>query len=111
LACDLRLATPKASVGLVETRLGILPGSGGTQRLPRLVGTAKAIELIGEAKILKAPEAVALGILDRVVERDLLEEAIRVAPATAKRRISVLPVPPVDETAAEAATQAAVKKA
>jgi 3-hydroxyacyl-CoA dehydrogenase len=111
LACDLRLAAPKASVGLVETRLGILPGSGGTQRLPRLVGTAKAIELIGEAKVLRAPEAVALGILDRVVEGDLLAEAIRLAPETTKRRVSVLPIPPRDEAAEEAATQAAVKKA
>ena len=110
LACDLRLATPKASVGLVETRLGIIPGSGGTQRLPRLVGTAKAIELIGEAKILKPAQAVELGILDRVVEGDLLAEAIRIAPQAAKRRVSVLPIPLRDEAAEEAATQAAVKK-
>lgn len=111
LACDLRLATPKASVGLVETRLGIIPGSGGTQRLPRLVGTAKAIELIGQAKILKAPEAVALGVLDQVVEGDLLEEAIRRAPLATKRRVSVLPLPPRDEAAEDAATQAALKQA
>jgi 3-hydroxyacyl-CoA dehydrogenase len=111
LACDLRLAAPKASVGLVETRLGIIPGSGGTQRLPRLVGTAKAIELIGQAKILKAPEAVALGIVDQVVEGDLLAEAIRLAPLAPKRRVSVLPLPPRDDAAEEAATQAAVKQA
>jgi 3-hydroxyacyl-CoA dehydrogenase len=111
LACDLRLASEKASVGLVETRLGIIPGAGGTQRLPRLVGTAKAIELIGEAKILKAKEALSLGILDAVVEGDLLAEAIRRAPETAKRRVSVLPIPPRDAAAEEAAAQAAVKKA
>jgi 3-hydroxyacyl-CoA dehydrogenase len=110
MACDLRLATPKASVGLVETRLGILPGSGGTQRLPRLVGTAKAIELIGEARVLRAPEAARLGILDEVVEGDLLAEAVRRAPGTAKRIVSGLPVPPGDAAAEDAAAQAAIKK-
>ncbi len=111
LACDLRLAGPKAGVGLPETRLGIIPGAGGTQRLPRLVGVAKAIELIGEAKILKAAQAAELGIVDRVVEDDLLAEAIRVAPETVKRRVSVLPVPPRDAGAEDVATQAVVKKA
>lgn len=109
MACDLRLAAPRASVGLVETRLGIIPGSGGTQRLPRLVGTAKAIELIAQAKVLRAPEAVALGILDAVVEGDLLAEAVRRAPAAAKRIVSRLPVPPGEgvEAAAQAARKAA----
>jgi 3-hydroxyacyl-CoA dehydrogenase len=111
LACDSRLATPKASVGLVETRLGIIPGSGGTQRLPRLVGTAKAIEMIGRAKVLRAPEAVTLGILDAVAEGDLLAEAVRLAPGTAKRVVSRLPVPPGDAAAEDAATQAALKAA
>jgi 3-hydroxyacyl-CoA dehydrogenase len=110
MACDLRLATPKAIVGLVETRLGILPGSGGTQRLPRLVGTAKAIELIGEARTLRAPEAVKLGILDGVVEGELLAEAVRLAPGAAKRLVSALPIPARDEAAEEAAAQAAIKK-
>ncbi|MDB5370194.1 MAG: 3-hydroxyacyl-CoA dehydrogenase NAD-binding [Roseomonas sp.] len=111
MACDLRVAAPGASVGLVETRLGILPGSGGTQRLPRLVGTARAIELIGEGKILKAPEAVRLGIIDHVVEGDLLAEAVRLAPSAAKRRVSTLPIPPGDAAAEDAAAQAALKKA
>jgi 3-hydroxyacyl-CoA dehydrogenase len=111
LACDGRLATPKASVGLVETRLGIIPGSGGTQRLPRLVGTAKAIEMIGQAKVLCAPEAVVLGILDALVEGDLLAEAVRRAPGTAKRVVSRLPVPPGDAAAEDAAAQAALKAA
>jgi 3-hydroxyacyl-CoA dehydrogenase len=110
MACDLRLATPKAIVGLVETRLGILPGSGGTQRLPRLVGTAKATELIGEAKTLRAAEAVKLGILDKVVDGDVLAEAVRLAPGAAKRRVSGLPIPVRDEAAEEAAAQAAIKK-
>ncbi|MBC9177608.1 3-hydroxyacyl-CoA dehydrogenase NAD-binding domain-containing protein [Pseudoroseomonas ludipueritiae] len=110
MACDLRIATPKASVGLVETRLGILPGSGGTQRLPRLVGTAKAIELIGEAKVLRAPEAVNLGILDGIVEDELLAEAVRLAPGAAKRVVSALPIPARNEAAEEAAAQAAIKK-
>jgi 3-hydroxyacyl-CoA dehydrogenase len=111
MACDLRLSTPKASVGLVETRLGILPGSGGTQRLPRLVGTARAIELIGEAKILRAAEALKLGIVDHIVEGDLLAEAVRLAPDVAKRRVSALAIPAGDDAAIEAAAQAALKKA
>ena len=102
LACDVRLATTGASIGLTETRLGIIPGAGGTQRLPRLVGMAKAVELICGARILKAQEALALKLVDRLVEGDLLAEAQALAKLlivegrTVKRRVSAL-VPPQDK--------------
>lgn len=102
LACDLRLASPKALVGLTETRLGIIPGAGGTQRLPRLVGIADAIALICESRILKAQEARALGIVDEVVEGDLVAAAVALAPQAAKRRLSE--GDPAREEAAAAAT-------
>ena len=79
LACDLRLATANASAGLPETRLGLIPGAGGTQRLPRVVGVARAIELIGEARILKAREAADARIFDRIIEGDVVAEAVAAA--------------------------------
>ncbi|MFG1223502.1 3-hydroxyacyl-CoA dehydrogenase NAD-binding domain-containing protein [Xanthobacter wiegelii] len=111
LGCDLRLASPKALVGLTETRLGIIPGAGGTQRLPRLVGIAQAIALVSEGRILKAPEALALGIVDEMVEGDLLAAAIARAPHAPKRRLSELAVPAGDAAGEEAAAAAALKGA
>lgn len=57
LACDIRVASNNAKMGLVETRLAIIPGAGGTQRLPRIVGKAKAKELIFTARVLDGLEA------------------------------------------------------
>lgn len=57
LSCDLRVAADSAKMGLVETRLAIIPGAGGTQRLPRVVGVAKAKELIFTAKVLDGAQA------------------------------------------------------
>ena len=111
LACDLRLASPKALVGLTETRLGIIPGAGGTQRLPRLVGIADAIALICEGRILKAQEARALGIVDEVVEGDLVAAAVALAPQAAKRRLSERAVPEGDPAREEAAAAATLKGA
>ena len=106
LACDIRLGGPKALVGLTETRLGLIPGAGGTQRLPRLVGVAQAIALICEGRVLKAGDALALGLLDEVVEGDLLAEAIARAPGVTKRRLSELPVPAGDDGAEAAIARA-----
>ncbi|MFD1330137.1 FAD-dependent oxidoreductase [Mycoplana ramosa] len=111
LACDYRIAGPKAQVGLTETRLGIIPGAGGTQRLPRLTGMATAITLIAEGKILKAAEAEKHGIVDRVVEGDLLAAAIAAAETMDKRRVRELPVPEGDEAEEEAAAAAAIARA
>jgi len=68
LGCDYRVALPSARVGLPEVKLGILPGAGGTQRLPRLVGVAKALELTTTGAFVSAPEAADLGILDTAIE-------------------------------------------
>jgi enoyl-CoA hydratase/carnithine racemase len=67
LACDLRLASESARLGVPEILLGLFPGAGATQRLPRLVGPAKAKELIWSGRQVRAPEALALGLVDRVV--------------------------------------------
>ena len=111
LACDLRLGSPKALVGLTETRLGIIPGAGGTQRLVRLVGVAQAIGLVCEGRVLKAGEALDLGLLDAVVEGDLLAEAIARAPTVAKRRLAEMQVPAGDPAREEAAAVKALKGA
>ena len=68
LACDLRVAGRAAVLGLPETTLAIIPGAGGTQRLPRLVGRARAKELIFTGRRLSAAEAVDLGVADRAVD-------------------------------------------
>jgi methylglutaconyl-CoA hydratase len=68
LACDIRLAGPQAQMALTETSLAIIPGAGGTQRLPRLVGEAKAKELIFRAKRLGAKEAVTYGLVHHMYE-------------------------------------------
>jgi len=70
LACDLRTASASAKMGLVETKLAILPGAGGSQRLPRLVGVATAKELIFTARVLDGREARAIGLVNHVVEQN-----------------------------------------
>ncbi|MDP9033384.1 MAG: enoyl-CoA hydratase-related protein [Myxococcota bacterium] len=83
LCCDLRIAATHARLGLPETSLGIIPAAGGTQRLPRMVGEARAKELILLGRRLTADEALAWGLVHRVIPRgvDLLEETLRwVAP-------------------------------
>lgn len=72
LACDFRISVPEAKMGLTELSWAIIPGAGGTQRLPRLIGTSKAMELILMAKRISAEEALELGVLNRVVERESL---------------------------------------
>lgn len=76
LSCDIRLASSNAKFGQPEVGLGIIPGFGGTQRLGRLVGPAKAKELIYTSKIINAEEAKAIGLVNNVTEPEaLLEEA------------------------------------
>jgi methylglutaconyl-CoA hydratase len=70
LACDIRIAGARAVLGLPETALAIIPGAGGTQRLPRVVGVAKAKELIFTAARLTADEAAAIGLVNASVEAD-----------------------------------------
>jgi enoyl-CoA hydratase len=85
LACHLRLASDNAVLGLPEVSLGIIPGYGGTQRLPRLIGAGRALELILTGRRVRADEAAALGLVLRVVPRaQLLAEAEALAGAIAK---------------------------
>ncbi|HXK18339.1 MAG TPA: enoyl-CoA hydratase-related protein [Polyangiaceae bacterium] len=78
LLCDLRIAAHHAVLGLPETSLGVIPGAGGTQRLPRLLGEARAKELILRAARLTAPEALILGLVNQVMPKgdDFLLEVI-----------------------------------
>jgi enoyl-CoA hydratase/carnithine racemase len=98
LACDLRFASSRAKFGQPEVLLGIIPGGGGTQRLARLVGPARAKDLILSGRQVGAEEALAMGLVDRVVEPErVLDEALAhaaglaagalVAQALAKRAI------------------------
>jgi enoyl-CoA hydratase len=75
LACDLRVAADDARVGQPEILLGVIPGAGATQRLPRLIGPARAKELIWSGRQVRADEALAMGIVDRVVPAAELEDA------------------------------------
>jgi len=77
LASDIRIASANATMGLTETRLAIIPGAGGTQRLPRLVGKGKAKELIFTGKRVGAEEALQIGLVNKVVSPDTLLEECR----------------------------------
>ncbi|KKC30374.1 3-hydroxybutyryl-CoA dehydratase [Caldanaerobacter subterraneus subsp. pacificus DSM 12653] len=80
LACDIRIASRNAKFGQPEVGLGIIPGFGGTQRLPRIVGVSKAKELIYTGDMIDAEEALRIGLISKVVEQDkLLEEAYGIA--------------------------------
>lgn len=79
MAGHYRVAVPDAQVGQPEVNLGIIPGAEGTQRLPRLVGVAAAVDLCVSGKPIRAPEALKLGVIDRLIEGDLLTGAIAFA--------------------------------
>src|SRR5271166_2092236 len=72
MGCHYRVAVPGAQVGQPEVKLGIIPGAAGTQRLPRLAGVAKAVEMCAAGDPIKASEALKYGIIDQIVEGDLL---------------------------------------
>ncbi|MGL5057315.1 MAG: enoyl-CoA hydratase-related protein [Fusobacteriaceae bacterium] len=80
MACDIRFASNRAKFGQPEVTLGITPGSGGTQRLPRLVGLAKAKELIYTGSIIEAEEAEKIGLVNKIIEHDsLMNYAFQIA--------------------------------
>jgi 3-hydroxyacyl-CoA dehydrogenase len=79
MAGHYRVASPTAQVGQPEVKLGIIPGAGGTQRLPRLVGVAKAVEMCAEGKPVSARDAATHGLIDRLIEGDLLSGAVSFA--------------------------------
>lgn len=76
LACTFRIATPAAKMGLPEIKLGLVPGYGGTQRLPRLVGEGRALDMIMTGRTVEAEEAERIGLVNRIVEGNALEEGI-----------------------------------
>ena len=109
LGCDYRVAAAGTKVGLPEVLLGMLPGAGGTQRLPKLVGQARAIDLICAAKRIDATEAHAIGAIDAVIECDLLEGAKTFLQAKVRpKRRAMDGQPPVEN---QDAVEAAVKRA
>ena len=79
LGCHYRVAAPKTLLGLPEVKLGILPGSGGTQRLPRVVGAAEAVRMMTTGNPVPAEKGLQVGLVDEVVQGDLLEGAIAFA--------------------------------
>ena len=113
LACDLRFASPKAVFAQPEVALGIIPGAGGTQRLARLVGRARALEIVLGCGDVGADEAAAIGYVNRVVPDDDIERFVRdlatrvaamptVAVAEAKRAVDAAFGDPVQGFATEA---------
>ncbi|KAJ3359459.1 hypothetical protein GGF32_009385 [Allomyces javanicus] len=79
LCCDLRVAGPGAKLGLPETKLAIIPGAGGTQRLPRLIGPAKAKELIFTGRVLTPIDALAIGVVSRTADDSAVPGALALA--------------------------------
>lgn len=86
LCCDFRVATRTTRIGMPEVRLGVIPGSGGTQRLPRLIGLARAKELILLGEIIDAETALSFGLVNRVVEPGEAEAAARELASTITQR-------------------------
>jgi enoyl-CoA hydratase/carnithine racemase len=78
LCCDFRIAAPNAKMGFPEINLGIMPGAGGTQRLPRLVGEAKAKKMIFTGAVVRGEEALTCGLVDALAENPL-DEALKLA--------------------------------
>src|SRR6202042_665782 len=85
MAGHYRVAVVSAQVGQPEVKLGIIPGAGGTQRLPRLAGVAKAVEMCAFGEPIQAQETLAHGIVDRIIEGDLLTGAVAFAKEVANR--------------------------
>ena len=79
MACSIRVATANAKVGLPEIKLGLVPGYGGTQRLPRLVGQGRALEMILTGRTVGAEEALAIGLVSRIVEGDAAAAGVAMA--------------------------------
>ena len=118
MAGHYRVASPTAQVGQPEVKLGIIPGAAGTQRLPRLAGVAKAVEMCADGNPVSAKEALKYGIVDKLIEGDLLQGALafargvvdKPAPKTRERN-EKLGTPEQNAPIFAAAREAANKKA
>ena len=84
MACTLRFCSRTATLGLPEVKLGLVPGGGGTQRLPRLIGRGRALELMLSGREIDAEEAARIGLVDRVLDRDVVAESREIAVALAR---------------------------
>lgn len=113
LACHGRVAGEKASFGLPEVKLGIVPGAGGTQRLPHLVGIAAAIDMIGSGRSLRPAEALKLGLVDEIAYEPVAAAIalVRSMPGKPLRRTGALAVPAAEPAAIEAAAKKVLGKA
>jgi len=85
LGCNYRIATPDASMGLPEVKIGLLPGAGGTQRLPRAVGAETGLRMITSGDPIKADEALASGLVERIVDRSSFDGVLAFAQEVAAR--------------------------
>lgn len=112
LGCDHRIAVPDARLGLPEVSLGMIPGAGGTQRLPRLTGVSRAIEMICSAKPVSGSTARDIGLVDQVVEEELLQAAIRYAKTReGTKRLAIDLTPPEEpETDIQKAIDQAIRR-
>jgi enoyl-CoA hydratase len=90
LACTFRIATANAKMGLPEIKLGAIPGYGGTQRLPRVIGEARALEMIMTGRTVAADEALRLGLVSRIIEGDAVEGGMAFAREFTKFSLPVL---------------------
>jgi 3-hydroxyacyl-CoA dehydrogenase len=114
LACHARVAEPGASLGLPEVKLGLVPGAGGTQRLPRLVGLEAALDLVTSGRTIKAAEALRLNLVDRLSSGDLRQDAMELAReliGQPLRRTGERPVAAMEAEAASAKVREIRKKA
>ncbi|HET7815262.1 MAG TPA: 3-hydroxyacyl-CoA dehydrogenase NAD-binding domain-containing protein [Candidatus Baltobacteraceae bacterium] len=91
LACDYRIATPKSKMGLPEIKLGLLPGAGGTQRLPRLIGAQDALQMMLKGETVNADDAKKKGLIDEIASGDVVEAA-KAYEGKPKRRVSAMKV-------------------
>lgn len=112
LACRYRIAAPTATLGLPEVSLGIVPGAGGTQRLPRLTGIAAAVDLISQGRSVPADEALRLGLIDAEAD-DPLAAALALDPEVLRRAIAAdhRPAPQADDAAIAAARAQSKRRA
>ena len=86
LCCHCRVAVASAKLGLPEVHLGLLPGGGGTQRLPRVVGAEQALQMVTSGAHISAADALATGLVDRIIEGYLLQGAVSFCPRENRRR-------------------------
>jgi 3-hydroxyacyl-CoA dehydrogenase len=111
MGCDVRIALSGTVLGLPEVTLGVIPGAGGTQRLPHLVGIPRAITMICSGERVPADVALSLGLVDKVVACELRNEAISLARRVTghKRRVRDLTVPECDEESIATASREALR--